>query len=278
LFDGTAWRDVQQVITVRNAALEPTLSSSLLVANGELAFAFPFDGFEKTKSNAPGNQGVILLRRRQRRWIADTLNTSSEPNYVRLAAGPDSGVLTVAIVQPYYAERRSWASSLFLAQYDSSWHSPTRIAGDGTHPVYEPSLIVRGRRVLATWANDPSGTGDSTSLEWTTFRGTAQYRVPRRLASGTGVEDYDVVALDERLVIWFVRSGTSRKLIKVVLSGDSTMTELQDVPLPLDSPAPRAVAMSSTDVFIVSSGLAATPSEPAASTFITRLRLKCSGK
>jgi hypothetical protein len=275
-FDGRRWNRVERISSVADASLATDLSSELVASDGLLSFAFSFG--QSNRSTEPAHQGLVLLQRRGGRWIADTLPTWDAPAYVRVAGGPKKRTLSIGVVQGYFEDGRAHASSLFFAQYDTVWHSLRRVAGDGRRPVTAPIIRVLGQTLVASWVTETMGRADSTALESLALVDGEPVSEPRVIARGAGAEDFEAISLDQQRILWLHRDGESRTQTKLLLGNAGRVRELGTIAAPLDNPRPRAIATSSSSVFVVTSKLGTTPAEQFATTYLTQLRLGCSGR
>lgn len=272
-FDGSAWQDISRIGVVHHAKVDAALSSDLIAEGEQLTFAFAFDKSTATNSNARGNQGVVLVRGRPGRWRFDTLHTKRGPNYVQLARSPNDGVLHVSIVQPYFDDAHvPRASSLFLSTYDSAWHQPRHIAGDGERPLLDPVIVPIDTGLVLLWRARTV----PPRIEWAVVSGdTAEQVTATTVLEGS--REFITVRLSSSMVLVLARDGASRDRIRAVIWRDGARIDLGTVMVPNYSYDPRAVAISSSDVLFISSDLAKTEREPPARTFINRLRVTCSG-
>jgi hypothetical protein len=140
-----AWTSPEPVAVARAGFLQSE-SAELLEHNGAPWFVFPFIAREQGSTGG----GVILLRRSNGVWSADTLRTHAVTPFVRALNVPGGSSLLAVIAQAIPRGGRNPADELYLVRFDSAWSEPRRIGGDGRRPVTLPILTSRDT-VVASW-------------------------------------------------------------------------------------------------------------------------------
>ncbi len=276
LFDGRQWRRVERVARTRAASLLPSISSDLVAIRDGLAFAYAFDRSASLHSNAAGNQGLVLLYRRGIRWAADTLFTWESPLSVQLATTPDSAVIAV-FASSYFSEGRPHGPVLFTARHDAHWETP-RVVFDAS-PRYVTDPMVAGPWAAGTvvsWRTvTPSVELEVEDLEWGFVAADGAVRRIGRIATAQPLDRPAMLQLDTERTVWFVRNGASRRELRVFVTSDSTVSDLGIVHVPLDNFVTRGTTLSNGTILVLTGGVAASPSDPPASSFLTELAVRC---
>lgn len=272
-FDGAQWTRTQRLTTAEGASLGAELSSGLASASDRIAFAYPFE--RRESQGARG--GIVLASLRDGRWQWDTAWTSDVPTYVRLAAGEKAGTWTVGIVRGYLRDGRFRASSLFLAEHDSTLGPQVLAAGDGVRPVNSPTLLRIAGDLRLAWAAEQFGSGDSAAVESAMrVRGDTTIRGSRRVLESQQSYRYEAVALQASTVLWLVPAtggGTGVHVLAAGLAG--RVSDLGVLPLPMDSPKPRTVTLSPSRLLIVTSALGRSPDAAPVTTSVTYANVAC---
>jgi hypothetical protein len=223
---------------------------------------------------------VVLLSRRQGKWRPDTLTTWAAPTSVQLVVNADSADVTALIATSYFDRKqgRVWSSSLFLAPYDSAWHDLRfGVAGhmnpDKSRNIGSPQAIRAGSRLVVAWV---SSSGEKEGIEYSpNLEDTLSVSVPvAPLASSLG--GYAMTQLDPQRVLWLVRRRESKGLLRVLIGTNSSTFEAGEISLPLDNLVTVAIAESDSSVLVVTGGLGK-PNEPLATSYLSRLRVRCAG-
>ncbi len=272
------WHDITRVATLSHAYVASTLSSNLVVAGGSLNIAFPFDQSVVRNSNAPGNQGLILVRRVGTHWSLDTLRTWAGPDNVRLLAAPSGTSVVAAIVQSSFVDHHTRTNTVFLARYDGRWSTPRSVAGDGLSPVIRAPAIawLSDRRLFLSWATAPGFDYKNPRVEWSAGTIDSLDIPPHEIARGAGADDFDAVVLDSRHALWLTSAATQRNAVPVFVSRlDGAVEKLAPLALPLDNPKPWAIRLSDSEAMVITSRLAASSADLVVATWATTLRLTC---
>jgi hypothetical protein len=275
-YDGRAWHQVTRVASARRAALLPGMSSDLVVTNAGLSIAYAFDHSMARNSNAPGNQGLVLLHGTGANWSADTLYTWEAPRAVQLA--PDSSGTAVAVyAQAYFERPRIHGPSLFTARFDTAWGSPRLALAIPPLYVSEPMLSGHaGAGSRVAWQAALPGT-DSSSLDWGVLGRDGGVRRMGHVAPAALGDRPAMVSLDATRTVWLVRDGRSRFSLRVFVSQDTTVQDLGAFPVPLDNFAIHGVILRDGTVLVATGGLGLTPADPPASSYLTAVAVSCAG-
>ncbi|MHB9004814.1 MAG: hypothetical protein ACYC6C_12290 [Coriobacteriia bacterium] len=235
LFAHGAWKRVERVAAVRGANLLPIASSALLSVRNELVLAFSYEDNSVTAMKSVPSQGVVLLRRRiDASWQADTLKTWEAPRTVELVANPDGMSLTVVLTQSYFRERRPWQPAVFTVRYDSTWHQPVRQID--RNPSYVTGLGA-GRAGSTLVVSLRSGLPGERRpwLEWATSDSSGPLVGRGRIAPLEAIDRPAVILSDSGAVLWGVRDGQSRSMMHFYMARDSRVLDLGVVQIPLDN-------------------------------------------
>ena len=272
--DPHGWSQVERIASFVGAFTSELFSSDLIALDGQLGLAM---GFEDPASRDSTKGGVLLLRRRLDHWRIDTIRTREPPTYVRLAADSTRRAFVVGMVQQRFQSGLGSASSLFLTTYDTAWHEPQFVAGDGVVPVVAPIIKRVGESVVASWASDGQWQGGTIRLEFERVPAILTAPItPTVITVGPDADHFDVGVLDSHRAVWIYRTPGSDSGVHLALADNGSVTDLGSISLPIDSPRPRVVAATSSTLVMVSSKLARRPTEPRVTTYITRIELRCS--
>lgn len=273
-FDGRAWRGIERIGRARSASLLPGMGSDLVSTPEGLAFAYPFDRSASLKSNATGNQGLVMLYRRGRHWVADTLHTWEGPRSVQLVASAENGVLAV-FAQSYFTHGRPHGPALFTARYDSGWHSPRLAVDVSPRYVAAPMIVARGTAGhVISWRTAAPG-AEAEVIEWGLSDDSGSVRRVGPISNALPLDRPAMVRLSADQTAWFIRNGNSRSEVKAFMAVDSTLSDLGVVRLPLDNFATLGATLPNGDVLLVTGGLGSSASAPVASNFLTALAVRC---
>jgi hypothetical protein len=256
------------------------MSSDLIATPDGLAFAYPFDRSFVLKSNAPGNQGLVLLQRRGTRWVEDTLRTWDGPQAVQLVAEGDSGVRAVYAGE-YWASGRSHGPVLFTARHDSShWSAPRIVLDAAPRDVSIPLLVAPWTSgSIVSWITTARSLAfDPEDTEWglVTSDGTVQRR--GRIAAAEAGNWPAVLRLDARRTVWFIRNGDSREELHVFMALDSTVHDLGIARVPLYNFVTHGATLPDGRMLLVTGGLGTAAADPPASSFLTTFTVRCAAR
>lgn len=228
-FDGQSWHDVKRVAQVTNAKLNPQMSSALVVDRRGLSFAFPFDVSSDRKSNATGNQGVVLVRRTAGKWQLDTLNTWDAPNYVAIGVNQDSAGVTLALAQSYFERFRSWPPALFLVRHDTGWHQPQRAYADSTAGVMAPFIEMGSGEPVVSWSTGDPSDWDRFELQRGVTANHGATFTAQPLGVTFGYPDAGAAVLDSHVSVWIVRAEKATTAIRVWVGVGLRRMDLGDI-------------------------------------------------
>jgi hypothetical protein len=275
-FDGRAWRQVTVIGPASSASLLPGMSSDLVATRQGLRFAYAFDRSALTHSNARGNQGVVLLIRRDSEWIADTLLTWAAPRSVQLVPNAD-GSVTAMLTQEYFEQGRSRGPALFIAQHDTGWSTPS-LSLDPS-PRYVASLrripSSRSGSAIISWQSARAGVQEQ-DLDWgfLTPHGTVD-RLGRIAVVDEPGDQPAMFRLTSGRFLWLVPVAHSRHQLRVFATSASVVNEIGVVDVPLDNAKLVGVPLKNDRVLIISGGLGTRPSEPFATSYLTTIAVRC---
>jgi len=269
-FENGMWSKPERAASVRGAPLQSEVASDLLERNGQLSFLFPF----RDDSNATTEGGVILLRRQTGRWSADTLRTYFMPAAVRAVHAPRGESIAALLSLNGLSGDRN-AEALFLARFDSRWGSPSRLAGNGVHPVAVPILATLGNGLVASWVSWRFMHSDSTSMGW--LRVDAGDRISLRpvVDSGEATFPFEMIVVDDKYPLWLYHGSPFGSSAKLVMAIDSTVVRLADVVLPFWNPRTRTIALTGTRFLVFTQKRATADNEPMAASYATVLEIRC---
>jgi hypothetical protein len=254
-------------MTVRGARLNPELASALLEHNDELSVLFPF--VERRSVLAEG--GVILLRRRAGRWLADTLRTLSAPVIVRALHHREGFIALLTFTDTTFGR----SEALYLSKFDNGWSRPVRIAGDGTRPVTVPALVQRDDDYVVSWIEWRWLDSESAELEWMVMDAAGRVIARGHVDSGSPTYPYELMMVDRRHPLWLYRGTPPGNLVALAALHDSAIARLPSVAAPFRNPLPATLALSDNRFLLFTQKLALTDREPMAASFVTEFEVRC---
>ena len=274
-FAGGTWHELRTIARLRSAGVFATVSSDLMANAETLAFAYPYDRSGVLKSNGRGNQGVVLLRRVNGTWYSDTLFTEMGPNYVKLHRGV--GLWNGLILQPYFARSgRPRATSLFLAQFDSEWHQPQLLTGDGVHPLI---------RLMLTPASPLPSDSQGMIVSWELVGSERRIQaaridsgVVRPLPIADSSSGFQPIRLDEQRLLWLIGDPRHPEHIRAVMRYGKELVSAGSIVLPEGTILFRAAATGSAELVLESSVLGPMGTNPPGWTTITHAHVVCAGR
>lgn len=270
-YDGSAWRDLELIANVSNAALENGVSSALVRDGDQLAFAFGFDNAVRTHSNAPGNQGIVLVHGRLSNWRLDTLRTALAPNYVQLAPAHLGSGLLVVSTQPYFdAMIHPRASALFLADYSGGWRNVRLAAADSSEPLHALQVNEGSGMTLISW----STSGVHPVVEDAMLTSANASTPVRRDTAFSGSPAWNAFVLRPDLVVWTTPAKEAAASSRVITVHGLTK-RAQELPIANRVGNQAGIRLGDSDLLLVGSSLARGLGDPPAQTVLTRLRVFC---
>jgi len=304
LFDGRTWRHFQHVTRAESARLLPGWGSHLIATPEGPAFAYSLNRRFVRESNTPENRGLVLLQRRETRWVVDTLRTWDAAWAVHLIADGAGGVRAVYTGE-YWANGRSHGPVLFMTRHDPSGWSDPRVVLD-VSPEYlaapipvEPgstgTVTSSPRYVAAPMLVEPWSAGTIVSwitgrrgmdldfsahedTEWGIVSTDGTVRRLGRVASAEIGDRPAALQLDAHRAVWFIRNGDSRQELRAFLAVDSTVHDLGTARVPFDNFVTHGAVLPDGRILIVTGGLGRTPSEPLASSYLTEFAVRCTSE
>jgi hypothetical protein len=274
-YHGASWRRVERIASVRQGNLIPRFAANLVETGGSIAFAYPFDHSFERKSNDRGNQGAVLVRERHGVWVQDTLHTSQKLWSIQLGEGKD-GRLIAYLALGYFADRRPWGPSLFLAEYDSAWSGPRLILEAEPYRVMRLLKPTGGEATpwLAFHRAMPGLDVESTSLTWASIAegGAVQWRPVG-----------DVLRLGEPAVVQaragtvlLVRDGDSQERLRVYLARPDGVHALGTFDAPLVAFNTFAASTADDRIFVFTGGPDPdTTAIPNLTSYLTQIGVSC---
>lgn len=276
-FEGAKWTELSKIANVSSVYPLETNSSALVVADGTLNWALPFDRSWYLKSNASGNQGVILFRRSGGRWRQDTLRTWAGPFAVRAIARANSDRLTVAIVQDYFEKHRPRHAAVFIATYDRSWTIPRKVAGDGEHGVTDAMIAPLDTGFVLGWKTTENAGAEGGMLSWVVFSGPEDTGAEVHDMGPLNPLDWPILrVLDSTTVIWLTRAHASRDSVDFLAIRNRTTRDIGAIRLPLDNFGPEAVVLSPTRLLVVTGASGRERERDGPASILSLVRLTCS--
>jgi hypothetical protein len=275
-YDGRRWHDVVRIARAYGAELLPGRSSELVIARSGPAFAYAFDQSAARRSNAAGNQGLVLLHRRGSNWKADTLSTWESPRAVQLATDT-SGALVAIYTQAYFDSGRFYGPDLFTARYVTHWGQPRVALKIPSRYVAAPMLAgrVHTGSVIAWQSVQPGA--QTAILEWGTFGSDHLIRPMGHLAPTSIVDRPAMLNVDGANALWIVRDGNSSTSLRLITAHGDTAHDLGSLRVPADNPEMHAAVVADGTILIVSGALGRAPSDPPATSYLTIAVVRCSG-
>lgn len=272
-YDGQTWSGTQQVARVLGARLSRQIASELVVHRGEPAFAFPYDRSAELQSNAAGNQGVVLLARRNGEWSVDTLSTWEAPASVKLT--PYGSRTRAILAMSYFVDGRPRGPGIFTADYTETWGEPRLVYDPAPNKVNSVIMTLGDVRARAvTWITDDFE-ADAERLEWAALD---EDGVHRRSTVTTAPDLFGtaMVEVDDRITAWLVRDGGSDRRLGVYVADDGNARLIDVLEIPLMNFYIPAVPLGGGRILAITGGPDPTPgAEPPFSSYFTEIAVRC---
>jgi hypothetical protein len=270
-FSANAWRNVTRFATARYARLDAVHSSQLIELGGQAVFAYSFDRRLSTRSNARGNQGVVIVRGAGPRWTFDTLHTLIAPTHVSISIDPNSESVVLALVQGYFdSTYRPRASSVFAVTFDSGWGTPHLVAGDGVRPLYDADIGRLGATMEVSWRSRTNGGLTTAALSAPAFSKATPIRVARSAARAE-----ERTLLGDSTLLWFGYLGESRDSAQVSVRWAGEEHVSQALFIPNHIYRTPTIAMTDSTALVVTSEVAGPTHRVPALTYATVLNVSC---
>lgn len=276
-FAAGRWTHIHRIARVRGAALNPTMTSALVGWRDKTAFAFGYDLSTERKSNAPGNQGLVILRGAAESWQQDTLKTWAMPRTVSLLRfGRER--LSAVYSQEYFENHRAYGSALFYVSLTPSLGVPKRLV-DATerHVSYSYASNVIDDVALVSWVSvGQRSDGDSANVAFLNAHGALT-----RPFSVSGVASNDrplpLLARDGRGIL-FARAGTSRSDVLAIVVDSSHILAMQSLRVPFENFVLRGIAGGSRSFDLITGALSVEGNGASPSSIETRVATDCSAR
>lgn len=278
-YDGETWSEVQQVTQARGAYLTPRRAGNPVESDQGVAFAFPFDRSVELRSNAEGNQGVVMLLKGLDRWTVDTLSTSDGPRSLQLSAADRK--LRMSVAKSYFADRRPHGPALFTVEYDGRWQTP-RLLYDPS-PDYVTTLMApagENRRGGLMWQRAQRSWEfgqEWRKLEWGLVSDEGEFQ-PMEVADVEPWHVPAVVNLDVETTVLLSREGESRERLAVHVVVGTEARHLGVLSVPLMNFTMSAVPLPDGRILALSGGPDPDPEHGADvpfATFLTEVLVRC---
>ena len=272
-YDGRAWSDVASIAVVHGSYTATEYTSDLVVDEARtLALAYPLSA--QVASTAM--TGVVLMRRGDRGWSADTLRVAMEPRYTRLVTGPRPGEWTVLYVAQFFDNERLINASLHAAVWNGRWGLPLVVGRAGERAVVNPRAFPVRAGLLLTWSRRAERTDSGTAprIEWM-LTGPDAARAPlRRAVAIIGSNDYAAIALGPNAVMWFARDGLTGDRIRVAAFTGDTVADFGTLRIRNETWL-AAVVFPGDGVGLITSEVGKQPTEPPAASILTVVKPAC---
>jgi len=277
-FDGTRWRASTRIAAVQDVPVLEHETSGVVESGGTIAFALPFDSSLRRRSNAAGNQGVLVFTRDRGTWAIDTIRTWAGPSYVRLAADRAHNGLVIVFAQRYFEDRRPWPAAVFLSRRQRGWSEPRRIVADQARSHSVVALVEDDSGHVVAWQRQSASIADSVTF------GAVRVAASGRLASFRALRAADeslgaaFLHLSANRALWLLPMGTQGVGVRAVLSDARGIEELGTVDIASNSL--RLVAWQNRDgtISLLVGVKTSEARQPPAQTVLSTLLLKCPGE
>ena len=272
-YDDRGWSDVASVGVVHGSYTAAEYTSDLVVDEARaLAFAYPLSA----RVGSAAISGVVLIRRVERGWSADTLRGTIEPRYTRLVPGPRPGEWTVLYVAQFFDNQQLINASLHSAVWDGRWGIPMVVARAAERAVVNPRSFLLHAGLLLTWFRraERADSGTAPRIEWLmTARGSVRVP-PRRGVAIIGSNEYTATALGADSVMWFARDGLAADRVRVAAFSGDTVADLGALRIRNETWL-TALNLAGDGVALVASELGKHPGEPPAASILTIVKPVC---
>jgi hypothetical protein len=273
-FDGRTWDRVERVADAISARLAGPGTGNPVVSDNGLVFPYIFDRSRELRSNAEGNQGVVMLRQRNGGWAADTLPTWEAPGSIRLSRM--NGELRAIMTKSYFADQRPHGPALFTANYDDGWRTPRMVFDPSGE--YVADVVGQAGSEGAdglSWRVD-SPDADGFRIEWGVVEGDS---LSRRYPVATGPffgSRPTTVQWDDRRTVLLIRDGESQDRLDVYVASKDGVVNAGTVTIPLMNLITHSVPLADGRILVLTGGQDSTDgADPPFVSYLTELTVNC---
>ena len=261
-----AWGTPIRVTETRGAALNPEFTSELLARGDSLDFVFPFVDERSARSSG----GLIALRRRNGRWLNDTLRTYLRPAAARAKYATDG---TAVVLFSQTAEDAK-AEAVYLARAGHVWSAPQRIGGDGVRPVSDLALTIVPDGMVASWSTWQWMNAASNVIEWSRIAPTGTRSVAEVLDSGVVTYPFELVTAG-RSALWLHQGEPYGSTVTFAMAAGAGQVVRGRLTIPFHNSRPKAVTLSPDRTVVLTMKRGTTEAEPMIASWMTDLRIRC---
>jgi hypothetical protein len=269
-FRNGAWTAPDAVAAVRAGFLQSE-STELLEFNGSPAFLYPFIDGRKGSSGG----GVILLRRANGVWSADTLRTQAVTPFVRALNMPSDSSVVAVIAQAVPRGGGIPADELYVVRFGSSWSEPRRIGGDGRRPVTLPVLTTVGDTIVASWISWHLMRPETSRIDWVRVEPGGRLVGGPTVDEGSATIPFEMIGVDNRYPLWLYHGEPRGSAVAFALASGSTIVHRGSLTAPFENPGPKAIAVSPTRILVFTMKRGTADNEPMVASYTTALEIRC---
>jgi hypothetical protein len=270
-FRNGAWTTPERVLDVNRVKLQHEATSAPLERNGVLSFAFTF---ADSADDLVDGGGVVMLRRRNGAWTADTLRTRRRPQAVRLAYGTSDGILKALTLLA--SANNTSQSQVQLATYAQDWRD-TLVIAESTRGVLIPSFAALGDGYVASWTAWEPPSFESSTIEW--VRVTREERVikGRVISWGENTFPFEMFVMEAAHPMWLYRGAPPGHSIAVSSVTDSIPIALGSVAVPFENYKVTSIPIDRARTLAFTNTVGKSPDEPPGASYATVLEFRCPG-
>lgn len=271
-FDGRRWSAVTRVEVTRAASLRPEFTSRLVRNDvGELAFAYPLHGLSPTA-------GIVLLRRIDGRWRADSLVTPARVDYVGVEPSLTGRGWTLVYRMPNLSLESFSLGTISTVSLDSAWQVPRVVIHGEDTRFTDPVLVRVGDELIASWWQRPGDAlfplGPIGTVRWVRVDSAeAKYAPQASIAAREGTE-FRLVSLGRHTALWVLRDFTRASHVSFSAWHGGVAVELGPFALTNDT-GMSVVARDDSTASMLSSRFGRGAGEPPITSMLTTVSLRC---
>ena len=268
-FRNGVWSTPERVLDVSRVKLQHEATSALLERNGVLRFAFTF---ADSADDLVDGGGVVMLRRRNGAWTADTLRTRRRPQAVRLAYGTSDSVLKALTVLSSASSASQ--SQIQLATYAQDWRD-TRVIVESARGVQLPSFAALGDGYVASWTAWEPPDFESSTIEWVRVSREERVIRGRMISWGENTFPFEMFVMETAHPVWLYRGAPPGHSIAVSSVTDSIPIALGNLAVPFENYKVTSIPLDRTRMLAFTNTVGTSPDEPPGASYATVLEFRC---
>ena len=265
-YAGGRWTTPERVLTTGRVFLDPESTSSVLIRGDALSFAFPFaDGPIDAERG-----GIILLRRRNGAWSADTLRTTDVPMAVRAQYGNDESLTVVFTLRA----SATGLGQVAFARFSSTWSDWHAIA-EREVGITPPMLLASEGGFIASWNAVNLSQLEGSTIEWVRLGSDGAVAQRPAVAFGENTYPFELVVLENRNPVWLYHGTPFGTSVAVTSASALGAVSLGTIDVPFANPRARSIALDGKRLMAFTMKQGTAPDEPVIASYVTVIEFRC---